>query len=98
MGPTCSQRIGPDSTQATESEPKPATRKTVTMTPEQFRSIIADLNLTQEGAGKLLGRTGRTGQTWAAKGPSPEAAIVFELLRRGRISVRDVKSAGDRVC
>ncbi len=68
------------------------------MTAAKFRSILAELGLTQERAAELLGRTGRSARRWVANKPPPEVAIIFELLRSGVISIDDIKTVRDRVC
>lgn len=54
------------------------------MTPEAYRKRIADLGLTQEAAGELLGFTGRTGQKWAAEGPPKAIAMLLLAIGNDR--------------
>ncbi len=66
------------------------------MKPATYRKAIKRLGLSQVRAGKLVGRDGRTGQRWAATGPPPEVAIIFELLLSGKVTVPDVEAARER--
>lgn len=50
------------------------------MTPDEYRAAPKALGLTQVGAGKLLGVSPRTAQTYAAEGPSGPAAFAVRLL------------------
>ncbi len=50
------------------------------MTPDHYRTALKALGLTQVGAGKLLGVSARTAQTYAAEGPSGPAAFAIRLL------------------
>ncbi len=50
------------------------------MTPDHYRTALKALGLTQVGAGKLLGVSARTAQTYAAEGPSGPAACASQLL------------------
>jgi len=59
------------------------------MTPAEFRAAITKLGLSQEEAGRLLGRSGRTGQRWATgKSPIPHTVALLLVL-----AVRDKKWA-----
>lgn len=56
------------------------------MTPEQYKDALVRLGWTQIAAGKWLGVSPRTAQSYAAKGPSGPAAKAIQLLleqRRG---------------
>ena len=50
------------------------------MTPEEYRAALKTLGLTQVGAGRLMGVSARTAQTYAAEGPSGPAAFAVRLL------------------
>jgi hypothetical protein len=50
------------------------------MTADEYRAALKALGLTQVGAGKLLGVSARTAQTYAAEGPSGPAAFAIRLL------------------
>jgi len=50
------------------------------MTADDYRAALKALGLTQVGAGKLLGVSARTAQTYAAEGPSGPAAFAIRLL------------------
>jgi len=50
------------------------------MTPAQFRSTIATLGLSQEAAAVFMGRSPRTGQSWAL-GERDIPVSVAKLLR-----------------
>jgi hypothetical protein len=67
------------------------------MKPATYRKAIARLGLSQLGAGKLVGRSGRSSQRWVVTGPPPEAAIVFQLLLDGKVTIADVEAARERV-
>jgi len=57
-----------------------ATPKDDRMTPDEYRAALQALGLTQVGAGRMLGVSARTGQTYAAEGPSGPAAFAIRLL------------------
>ena len=57
------------------------------MSPEAYRKRIADLGLTQEAAGELLGVTGRTGQKWATEGPPKAVAMLLLLVGKDRAAL-----------
>ena len=50
------------------------------MTPDEYRAALKALGLTQVGAGKLMGVSPRTAQTYASEGPSGPAAFAIRLL------------------
>jgi hypothetical protein len=62
----------------------------------RFRKAIERLDLSQVRAGKLVGRDGRTGQRWVVDGPSPEAAIIFQMLIDGTVTTADIERARER--
>ena len=66
------------------------------MKPATYRKAIARLGLSQLGAGKIVGRSGRSSQRWVVIGPPPEAAIIFQLLLDGKVTIADVEAARDR--
>lgn len=69
------------------------------MTPLQYREAIAELGLTQEAAGEWLGVSGRTGQTYASKGPPEAVAMLLDqalYLRRRRKELVDMIDAIDK--
>ncbi len=66
------------------------------MKPATYRKSIARLGLSQLRAGALVGRSGRSSQRWVVTGPPPEAAIVFQLLLDGAVTVADVEAARER--
>jgi hypothetical protein len=66
------------------------------MTPATYSKAIKRLRLSQLAAGKLVGRSGRSSQRWVVTGPPPEAALVFQLLLDGKVTIADVEAARDR--
>lgn len=65
------------------------------MTPEQYRTSIAALGLTQVSAAYLFGVDARTSRRWAL-GERPVPGSVVKLLRlmlTGRLSLDDVRAA-----
>lgn len=50
------------------------------MTPDEYRAALKTLGLTQSGAGRMLGVSPRTAQTYASEGPSGQAAFAMRLL------------------
>ena len=62
----------------------------------KFRKALSQLDLSQARAGELVGRDARTARRWAATGLPPEAAIVFQLLLDGKITMADVEDARER--
>ena len=50
------------------------------MTAEEYREAIAALGLNQLAAGRVLGVKPRTAQDFAARGPTPVAALAVRLL------------------
>ena len=65
------------------------------MTPNQFRTAIDRLDLSQVGAGRLVGADPRTARRWAlGERPVPDCvAILLRLLVAGKITVADVEQA-----
>ncbi len=61
------------------------------MSPKQYKAIIDDLGLTQEGAGEWLGVSARTGQNYASKGPPEPVAKLLRLMVRMKLKPEDVK-------
>jgi hypothetical protein len=61
------------------------------MTPKQYKTIIEQLGLTQEGAGEWLGVSPRTGQNYAAKGPPEPVAKLLRLMVRLKINTEELK-------
>lgn len=54
------------------------------MSPNQYRTAIEQLGLSQERAGLWLGVSERTGQNYATKGPpEPVAKLIRLVLRLG---------------
>lgn len=50
------------------------------MTPSEYRAALAALGLSQLAAGRWLGVSKRTAQSYAKDGPSPPAARAIHLL------------------
>jgi len=50
------------------------------MSPDEYRAALKTLEMTQVGAGRLMGVSPRTAQTYAAEGPSGPAAFAVRLL------------------
>ena len=50
------------------------------MTPDQYRAALQQLGLSQVAAGRVLGVTGRSVQSYCAKGPPPPVALAMRLL------------------
>ena len=63
------------------------------MSPETYRRLIRDLDLTQEQAGELFGYTGRTGQTWAAEGPPKAVAMLLLTIKNRTLMERMARKA-----
>jgi DNA-binding transcriptional regulator YiaG len=65
------------------------------MGPEELRRILMRLDITQDHAAKLLGRSPRTIRRWLAgeRAIGPEAAILLRLLARDRIGADDIEQA-----
>lgn len=61
------------------------------MSPKQYKQIIEQLGLSQEGAGEWLGVSARTGQNYAAKGPPEPVAKLLRLMIRLKLKPEDVK-------
>ena len=65
------------------------------MTAKQFSTTIDRLGLSQVGAAKLIGITGRTCRRYAAGDaeiPEPTAKLL-RLALAGKISINDIKTA-----
>lgn len=50
------------------------------MTAQEYRAALAELGLSQVGAGRLMGVSPRTAQNYATDGPSGPAALAVRLL------------------
>jgi hypothetical protein len=61
------------------------------LTPKQYKAAIKALGLSQEGSGVWLGVSKRTGQNYAAKGPSEPVAKLLRLCIKLKLSPDDVK-------
>ena len=59
-----------------------------TMTPDEYRTAIASLGLSQVGAARLLGVSQKTGHNYAVHGPSGPAALALRLLLTMRADER----------
>ena len=59
------------------------------MTPDQYRTALATLGLSQQAAGRWLGVSPKTAQRYAITGPSGPAAravgMAFEMTRVRRV-------------
>lgn len=67
----------------------------LTMTPQQFRTVITKIGLSQVQAAHVLGVTPRTARRWAlgeVKVPPP-AAKLLRLMQANCISKKQVKDA-----
>lgn len=65
------------------------------MTPQQFRSTLDRLGLSQLGVGRLLGTGERTPRRWAS-GESEiptHVAALLRLMLRGKITAEDIEAA-----
>jgi hypothetical protein len=64
------------------------------MTPAQFRTALAALDLSQVGAARLFGRTPRCVQRWIAgdRAIPPEAVILVQLLLGAKITPDDIRN------
>jgi hypothetical protein len=60
------------------------------MTGEEYKAIIAYLGMTQEGAGRWLGLSERTGQNYAKFGPPEPVAKLLRLIVEREIQPEDV--------
>jgi hypothetical protein len=65
------------------------------MTPNQFRTALDRLSLSQAGAAALVGADPRTGRRWAlGESDIPECvAILLRLLVAGKITTDDIEAA-----
>ena len=65
------------------------------MTAHQFRTIIAKIGISQVQAAHILGVTPRTARRWALDEVrvSPTAAKLLRLIRDGKITTKQVRSA-----
>lgn len=65
------------------------------MTPNQFRTALDRLSLSQAAAASLVGADPRTGRRWAlGERTVPECvAILLRLLMAGKITVADIDGA-----
>lgn len=63
------------------------------MTPNQFRSALSRLDLSQVRAAKLLGADERTARRWAAgdRGIPPTAEILLRLMLAGKVTADDIE-------
>lgn len=66
------------------------------MTANQFRSALDRLGLSQLGAARLLNVGDRTARRWAENGVSGPAELLIRLLDAGKITVKDIQTAGGR--
>lgn len=68
------------------------------MTANQYRTALAKLGLSQEGAAAPLGIGKRTSQGYAlGECPVPPTiAILLRLLVAGKVSIKDIEAAHDR--
>lgn len=60
------------------------------MTPEQYKSAIALLGMTQEAFGVWLGLSPRTGQNYAIQGPPLTVSKLLRLMAHCGMTARDV--------
>ncbi len=68
------------------------------MSPEEYRKWIANLGLTQEEAGTLLGGSHRSGQRWAAEGPQQTVAMLLLCVGANRKKLdRLFKATGGKI-
>lgn len=65
------------------------------MTPEKYKAIIAEFELTQEGAGVFFGGSPRQGQRWASgEKPVPVGvAIALILMKQTGKTPKDFRTA-----
>lgn len=65
------------------------------MTPNQFRTVIERLGLSQAKAAALVGADPRTGRRWAlGERNVPECvAILLRLLIAGKLTIEDIDGA-----
>jgi hypothetical protein len=65
------------------------------MTGKEFKRALGHLNVSQLGAGRLLGVDGRTVRAWVADAARiPEGvAILIRLLVAGKITIEDIEAA-----
>lgn len=62
------------------------------MTPAEYKAALSTLGLSQQAAGRWLGVSPRTAQTYASKGPSKSAALaVRQALELGGAKVVEPK-------
>jgi DNA-binding transcriptional regulator YiaG len=69
-----------------------------TVTGKEFKRAIKRLNVSQLGAGRLLGVDGRTIRAWIADDSRiPNAvAILIRLAIAGKITLQDIEAVADR--
>jgi DNA-binding transcriptional regulator YiaG len=67
----------------------------MTMTPDELRRALMQLDLTQGALATLLGYNPRTVRAWISDSfPMPlAAAIVLRLLARGKLTITDIEAA-----
>jgi len=63
------------------------------VTPTQYRTALAKLELSQVGAARLFGVGERTSRRWAEEGVSGVPEILLRLMLAGKITVKDVERA-----
>lgn len=65
------------------------------MTPNQFRSALDRLGLSQAGAARLLGADPRTARRWALgeRAVPTDVAILLRLLLAKKITIEDIEGA-----
>jgi hypothetical protein len=63
------------------------------ITPTQYRTALARLDLTQVAAARLLGIGDRTSRRWARHGIRGTGEVLLRLLLAGRITPSDINYA-----
>jgi DNA-binding transcriptional regulator YiaG len=66
------------------------------MTPNQFRTALDRLKLSQLGAARLFNANDRTVRRWALgeRGIPEGVAILLRLMVAGKITIADIENAG----
>ena len=69
-----------------------------TVTGKELKRALERLEVSQLGAGRLLGVDGRTVRAWIADSTRipGSVAIVVRLALRGKVSLADIEAAADR--
>lgn len=59
------------------------------MTPDEYRSALATLGMSQLAAGRWLGVSPKTAQNYASRGPSGPATVAIKMALRHGLRVEE---------